>query len=322
MVKVLFLAANPHDSVRLRLDAEIREIDDALRKVEFREEFEIVQHGAVRTTDIQGLLLRHKPHIVHFSGHGTDEGEIILEDSSAASRPVPLQALEQLFSALGHDIKCVVLNACYSEVQAKAIAKHVPYVVGMANAIDDQAAIAFATAFYQALGYGKDIQTAYQLGCVQIVLSGLAGYETPQLVALRGSQGSITLAGPRAPDPRAAAYEATVVKRRTGVEVYCQKPWSRLGQSPNCAILSLESGLEMKRKLMWEAFVFVPLEPNQNYRLTISRPWDPFSFKAKIVLSVAPGTVKRYVYESPPISFMAGEIKPTTGTGIDHKLTG
>ena len=312
MVKVLFLAANPEDTVRLRLDAEIREIDEALRKAEFRDDFEIVQHGAVRPTDLQGLLLRHKPKIVHFSGHGTDSGEIILEDSSAGSSAVPLNALEKLFSVLGSEIKCVVLNACYSEAQAKAIAKHVPYVVGMANAIEDRAAIAFATAFYQALGYGKDIQTAYQLGCAQIALVGASGDDTPQLVALGGRNETITLVGSRASEARTVAYDASVRKRRTGVEIYCQKPWSKLGQSPNCAILSLESGLQMRRKLMWEAFVFIPLEPEQRYQLTISRPWDPVSFKAKVALSVPPGAVKRYVYESPPISLMAGEIKPAT----------
>ena len=42
----------------------------------------------------------------------------------------------------------------------------------MTKAIGDSSAIQFASAFYQALGYGKDVQTAFQLGCVQINLQG------------------------------------------------------------------------------------------------------------------------------------------------------
>lgn len=313
MIKVLFLASNPLDSVRLRQGAEVREIDEALQKGKFRSAFDLVQQSAVRSTDLQSHLLRYEPQIVHFSGHGTLASEIMLEDSSGTSRPVPLEALERLFALLGKGIRCVVLNACYSEPQAKAIAKHVPSVIGMSNAIADEAAIAFAKAFYQALGYGKDIQTAYQLGCVQIALDDLAGFETLQLIALGGRADRTSLATSIQPPGKGSADDAAILEDRTGIEIYCKKPWSRLGPSPNCAITRLEPLQETKRKLMWEAFVFIPLEPNANYRLTISRPADPISFKATIDLSIAPGGVGRYLYESPPISFMAGTIKPMTG---------
>ena len=42
-------------------------------------------------------------------------------------------------------------------------------VIGMPSEVGDQTAIAFAVpAFYQALGYGQDIKTAFDLGCVQL----------------------------------------------------------------------------------------------------------------------------------------------------------
>lgn len=34
-------------------------------------------------------------------------------------------------------LECVVLNACYSKVQAKAIAKYILYIIGMQQAIGD-----------------------------------------------------------------------------------------------------------------------------------------------------------------------------------------
>lgn len=191
-VNVLFLAANPKDSSQLRLDEEIRSIDLALRQAEFRDKFDIKQHWAVRVADIQGYLLRHQPDIVHFSGHGSASSEIILEDSIGNSHAVTHRALSQLFSVLKDNIRCVILNACYSETQAQAIAKHVDCVIGMTNAIGDQAAISFAAAFYQALGYGRNVKDAFELGCVQIDLENLDEQDTPKLLAFNGTPESIT----------------------------------------------------------------------------------------------------------------------------------
>jgi hypothetical protein len=182
-IKILFLAANPSGTTRLRLDKEIREIDQALRQAEFRDRFDIKQHWAVRVADLQGLLLRHKPDIVHFCGHGSASSGLVLEDASGKRHPVSARAMSQLFSILKDNIKCVVLNACYSEPQAQAIAEHIDCVIGMSEAIGDAAAISFAVAFYQALGFGRDVRTAFDLGCVQIDLENLDEQDTPKLLA-------------------------------------------------------------------------------------------------------------------------------------------
>ncbi len=138
-IKILFLAANPKDTSQLRLDEEMRGIDQVLRQAEFRDKFDIKQHWAVRVVDLQGYLLRYKPDIVHFSGHGSASTEIILEDNYGNSQSVSSRALSQLFDVLKDNIRCVVLNACYSEQQAKAIAEHIDCVIGMSKAIGDKA---------------------------------------------------------------------------------------------------------------------------------------------------------------------------------------
>ena len=193
LIKILFLAANPRDTKPLQLDEEIRSIDQALRKTEFRDHFEILQHWAVRYSDLQELLLRHKPNIVHFSGHGSNVSEIILQDNQGNSHPLSVQALSRLFSILKGNIRCVVLNACYSEEQAQSIAQSIDLVVGMNKAIGDLAAINFATAFYQALGYGQSLQTAFELGCSMIDLANLNEQDTPQLLAKNKDTAQIVL---------------------------------------------------------------------------------------------------------------------------------
>jgi hypothetical protein len=90
-----------------------------------------------------------------------------------------------LFSVLKDNIRCVVLNACYSEAQAQSIAEHIDCVVGMSRPISDSAAIGFSAAFYQGIGFGRDIKTAFDLGCIQINLENLGEESTPKLLALR-----------------------------------------------------------------------------------------------------------------------------------------
>ena len=206
-IRILFLSANPLDTSRLRLDEEIRAIDQALRQAKFRDKFDIQQQWAVRVTDLQSYLLRHQPDIVHFSGHGSSASEIILEDRAGNSQPVPIRALSRLFAAFSDTIQCVVLNACYSEEQAKAIAAHIDKVIGMSKAIGDESAISFAAAFYQALGYGKDIQTAFELGCVQIDLEDLGEQDTPKLLKRKKSS---------------SATETNFVKAR-----FSSEPWEK-----------------------------------------------------------------------------------------------
>ncbi len=193
-IKVLFLAANPTDTTRLRLDEEIRSIDESLRTARYRDAFDLEQGHAVRVDDLQGLLMRHDPHIVHFSGHGSESGEIILEDSVGRTQAVAVQALTTTFSLLKDKIRCVVLNACFSRSQAQAIAEHIDCVVGMSVAIGDAAAIHFAAAFYQALAYGRDVKAAFELGRNLIDLKGLGEQDTPQLLSPRADPAAVVFA--------------------------------------------------------------------------------------------------------------------------------
>ncbi|MCI0615023.1 NB-ARC domain-containing protein, partial [bacterium] len=215
-IKILILAANPKDTNQLRLDQEMRGIDQALRQTDFRDKFDIKQHWAVRVVDLQGYLLRHKPDIVHFSGHGSASSEILLEDINGNSQPVSVRALSQLFSVLKDNIRCVILNACYSENQAQAIAQHIDCVIGMSKAIGDSAAISFAVAFYQALGYGRDVKTAFDLGCLQIDLESLDEQNAPKLIAINCNPQKIVFVQTKGDDEKKIDHltRKEVIKRK------------------------------------------------------------------------------------------------------------
>jgi len=171
-IVILFLAAEPTDLVRLRLGREAREIQEKLQLAKFRDGFRFEQRHAVRPADLTQALLDYAPQIVHFAGHGAASGEICLEDVSGRAHPVTPQALQAVFDPLADAVRCVVLNACYSVRQAEAIARHIPYVVGVAQEIDDEAATAFAVGFYQAIGAGLSIEKAVTLGNAQMSMLG------------------------------------------------------------------------------------------------------------------------------------------------------
>lgn len=180
--KILILAANPKNTARLRLDEEVREIELALQRSQKRDQFVIKSMWAVRPIDFRRAMLDVKPEIVHFSGHGEGDGGLAFEDEKGQVKFVDAEGLAGLFELLTQQVECVVLNACYSEIQAKAIAPHVNYVIGMSQAIGDRAAIAFTVAFYDALGAGRSVESAYKFGCNAIELEGIPENLTPKLL--------------------------------------------------------------------------------------------------------------------------------------------
>lgn len=178
-VKILFLAADPSDAARLRLGQELRDIKEKLQLSKERDSFVIDSRESVRPGDITQAIHDFAPQIVHFSGHGANTGELYFESVIGKAQPVEPDALADLFELIAEEVSCVVLNACYSETQAKAISKHIPFVIGMNKAIGDKAAITFAVGFYKALGAGHSFEKAYKFAQVEMKLQKIPENLTP-----------------------------------------------------------------------------------------------------------------------------------------------
>ncbi len=181
MKMILILSANPNDTVRFRFDQEFREIKKAIRLSKNRNRFVIRTELAVRVDDLQRALIQHEPQIVHFSGHGKTTG-LLFEDEKGNSRLVPVDALSNLFKLCRKFIKCVVLNTCYSELQAREINRHIDYVIGMTDVTDDIAAIQFASGFYTGLSNDMSYFEAFRFGCNAFELHN--GFESARPIFL------------------------------------------------------------------------------------------------------------------------------------------
>ncbi|SNS40938.1 CHAT domain-containing protein [Granulicella rosea] len=189
MQHILFLAANPLDTGRLRLEAEMRDVQDSLERAIQRDVIRFDSKLAVRVRDLRRSLLENKPQIVHFSGHGSETEGIVLENDEGDGVPVGREALANFFALHKESIRCVVLNACFSSEQAEAIGKHIPFVIGMSHEVHDDSARAFAVGFYEAIGAGRDYDEAFRHGRNAIELLGLPGHELP--VLLRGQDTAV-----------------------------------------------------------------------------------------------------------------------------------
>lgn len=194
-MKVLFLAANPLSSSRLALDEEARAIEEKVRDAKYRDLIAIRTRWAVRPEDLQQALLEDEPTVVHFSGHGGGIVGIVLHSADQINETlVASEALTDLFRVLKDNIRVIVLNSCYSEVQARSIVEEIDFVVGMSDSIEDDAARVFAAAFYRGLAFGRTVQTAFDLGINELKLLGLEHSEAiPQLLVRPGRNANVAL---------------------------------------------------------------------------------------------------------------------------------
>ncbi|MEI2692032.1 MAG: CHAT domain-containing protein [Anaerolineae bacterium] len=141
----------------------------------------------MRGDELLDALLRHRPALVHFAGHGDQAGQLILEDAAGRAAPVQPDALAALVAA-ADTVRCAVLNACWSDALADALLGVTACVVGMAGEVGDEAAIAFAAGFYRALADGETVAAAVAAGEAQACAESRAAGEllAPRLRAAPG----------------------------------------------------------------------------------------------------------------------------------------
>jgi TPR repeat protein len=185
---VLFFAADPLSALpggrppRLLLDEDVRQIRQKVRAAAHRDALEFDVRWATRTDDLLQALLERRPQVVHFSGHGGSDGLVLVSADGRRPHHVDAAALAQLFKVFRGDIRVVVLNACFSLPQARAIADVVGCAIGTRGEISDEAAITFGASFYRAIAFGCSLQEAYDQARTALALEHVGDRECPELI--------------------------------------------------------------------------------------------------------------------------------------------
>lgn len=198
-ITVLFLAANPINTIPLRLDEEARTIQQRIRMSEYRESVVFESRWATRSADILQAINETNPTIVHFSGHGTDAGDLVLLNSDGTSKYVSKEAISLAMSTASDSIRLVVFNACFSEKQAESVVEYVDSAIGMSDTINDEAACFFAAQLYSSIGFGNSLSVSFKQAIAQLMLEGIreenilklylrSGVQAEDVILVKGSK--------------------------------------------------------------------------------------------------------------------------------------
>lgn len=186
-VNVLYMTANPGND--LRVEAEVRRVQEVIRGSEFRDNIDVQYRPAADISTLLDGLNDHRPQIVHFSGHSSVHG--LAMDKGKIGKPsdqsVSFELLAKALAATDHQPRLVVLNSCSSSGARKALLKLGLIVVSMKTSISDIAAVAFAPRFYAALAGGQSIRSAYRQGAVAVKHASIKEADTPELFAPAGT---------------------------------------------------------------------------------------------------------------------------------------
>lgn len=199
-LRVLLLAASPSDEEAIRVATEQQVIQDAIREEGTKDRFSLHHITEVYLDHLAETIESEKPHIVHFSGHGTEDDFLLfVRKGVETSHPVSLETLQLMFQTLVEQlqvpIQLVVLNACFSIDIARALSKWVPFTIGMKGKMPALASIEFGVGLYRGIAMGKSIRQAVELGKLKIAeQSNLVAYkDQPELCVQPGADPKVKL---------------------------------------------------------------------------------------------------------------------------------
>lgn len=195
-LRVLYLTANPEavettlvhpdgsvetNGVWLRVDYEVRQVKDQLKRSKYRDLVTVEHLPAATSMDLLEGLNEHRPHIVHFSGHANALG-LLMEDDAGTTLGdgLDFDLLARMLGATDTPPQLLVLNACESLAGADDLLQTVPAVIAMSDEINDASAVVFAARFYSAIASAQSVASALGQAKVAMEAASLEGSHLPE----------------------------------------------------------------------------------------------------------------------------------------------
>jgi len=189
-ITVLFFASNPRDQGQLGLDEEVRSIKEMIAKSRHRDVIKLESCWAVRPGDILQNINEYQPTIVHFSGHGSDNDELVLMDNNSKTKLVSMSSIVHAMSVANENLILVFFNTCHSHNQASNVIEHIECAIGMNTSITDNAAQVFSAQFYSSLGFGLSVEKSFNQAKAALMLEDISEENTPALFVKAGCNAS------------------------------------------------------------------------------------------------------------------------------------
>lgn len=182
-ITVLFFASDPGSgsSSPLALDEEARSIQHGIRASEYRDSVDFQTRWAVQALDILQAINELKPTVVHFSGHGTQNDELVLKDDQGGPWAISKEAIVNAIAVSSRTVRLVFFNTCFSYNQAKGFVGKVDAAIGMNRDVGDYAARIFSSQFYASIGFGHSIPLAFEQAKAALMMMVPEEADIPEL---------------------------------------------------------------------------------------------------------------------------------------------
>ncbi|WP_249643868.1 hypothetical protein [Nocardia sputi] len=180
----------------LRVGREAKRIRVAVESALHRDQIEFDLRPAATTADLLDGITKFRPHVVHFSGHSSEDFLVFEKDRDElhSGLGVTAGAFSRAIQATDTPPLLVLLNSCKSAAQIDdLVADVVPFAIGMADEIDDGDAINYAAQFYAAIANGQSVNAAHLSGRAALELAGLDGADLPTLAFATDVDPSVTI---------------------------------------------------------------------------------------------------------------------------------
>ncbi|HYJ88784.1 MAG TPA: pentapeptide repeat-containing protein [Pyrinomonadaceae bacterium] len=241
---LLLLASNAVDTVDPLAANEIRGINEAIQSSTHRKSFKRLQHPGLRVSDIRKWLLRHKPHILHISGHARPTEGLVLENDNGKTAKIKCVELVNLILRSTDDarLRLVFFSFCYSEACATAILAKVPYAVGVRDEIRAESLLLFSKVFYEALGSNKSVHDAFDIARECLKTEGWEGSDEMVLRVHSGTSAEVPFLSSMG-FVKKSVEEALQIHRSEILSRYFEEPvWSQPGLTLDKSYVDLECG--------------------------------------------------------------------------------
>ena len=173
-LRLLGLVSSPAEYEPLDVERERANLEAALEGLSKAGKVELHWLEKPTLRELLRTMQAHTFHALHYIGHGAYErdaerGVLLFEDSDGWARPVRGDELGIILHEFT-SLRLAVLNACdgartartdpFAGVAGSLVQRDIPAVVAMQFEISDEAAIAFASAFYQQLAAGSPVDAS------------------------------------------------------------------------------------------------------------------------------------------------------------------
>jgi hypothetical protein len=159
MAKILLIQTNAEDEPNLRIDREVKGINEVILKKSITD-FNCISHLSPSLSELPSMLLAHKPEILHFSGHGS-RSNLFFENAQGKAESVTGKTLSRLLANCADSIVCFCINACRSSGVAKEVQHLFPYTISFPGLINDDFSILFSKCFYELIAMGEDVEKSF-----------------------------------------------------------------------------------------------------------------------------------------------------------------